>query len=63
MGMVFAAGEGIMLRVGGHFLSAPSVEVMKPQESDDENVGQHYIHTGGNHDSCLVLSVVAGSRA
>lgn len=62
MGMVFAAGEGIMLRVGGHFLSAPSVEVMKPQESDDENVGQHYIHTGGNHDSCLVLPVVAESR-
>lgn len=44
MGMVFAAGEGIMLRVGGHFLSAPSVEVMKPQEAEDENVGQHYIH-------------------
>lgn len=62
MGMVFAAGEGILLRVGGHFLSAPSVVLMKPQETDDENIGQHYIHTGGSHDSCLVLPVVAGSR-
>ncbi|KAJ5145225.1 hypothetical protein N7448_002617 [Penicillium atrosanguineum] len=63
MGMVFAAGEGILLRIGGHFLSAPPVVLMKPQESDDENVGQHYIHTGGKYDSCLVLPVIAGSRA
>lgn len=63
MGMVFAAHEGLMLRVGGHFLSAPTSEGMKPQVSDDENVGQHYIHTGGKYDSYLVLPVVAGSRA
>lgn len=63
MGMVFAANEGILLRVAGHFLSAPSTGVMKPQEPDDENIGQHYIHTGGSHDSCLILPVVAGSRA
>ncbi|OQE46180.1 hypothetical protein PENCOP_c001G01325 [Penicillium coprophilum] len=61
-GMVFAAGEGLLLRVGGHFLSAPSVAAMKPVESEDENVGQHYIHTGGEHDSCLVLPVIARSR-
>lgn len=35
MGMVFAANEGILLRVAGHFLSAPANEVMKPQEPDD----------------------------
>lgn len=63
MGMAFAAGEGILLRIGGHFLSAPSVVVMKPQEAEDENVGQHYVHTGGKYDSCLVLPVVDGSRA
>lgn len=63
MGMVFAANEGILLRVAEHFLSAPANEVMKPQEPDDENVGQHYIHTGGGYDSCLILPVVAGSRA
>ncbi|OJJ78173.1 hypothetical protein ASPBRDRAFT_656495 [Aspergillus brasiliensis CBS 101740] len=63
MGMVLAAGEGILLRVGGHFLSAPSVVAMKHQESDDENVGQHYVHTGGKYASSLVLPVIARSRA
>lgn len=63
MGMVFAANEGILLRVAGHFLSAGSTKAMKPEEPDDENIGQHYIHTGGRHDSSLILPVVAGSRA
>lgn len=62
MGMILAAGEGIMLRVAGHFLSAPSVEAMKAQEPDDENIGQHYLHTGGGRDSCLILPIAAGSR-
>lgn len=62
-GMVFAEGEGIMLRIGGHFLSEPSSELMRPQSSEDENVGKHFIHTGGKHDSCLVLPIVAGSKA
>lgn len=63
MGMVFAAGEGIMLRIAGHFLSAPVVEAMKPKATDDENVGQHHIHTGGKYDSRLILPVVGVSRA
>lgn len=63
MGMVFAAGESILLRVGGRFLSAPSVVAMKPHAPEDENVGQHYVHTGGKYDSSLVLPVVARSRA
>lgn len=62
MGMVFAKGEGIMLFVAGHFLSEPATAAMKLQEPDDENVGQHNIHTGGKYDSCLVLPVVAGNR-
>lgn len=63
MGMVFAKDEGIMLRISGHFLSEPSSEVMRPQEPEDENLGLHYIHTGGEYDSCLILPIVAGSRA
>lgn len=63
MGMVFAENEGIMLRVAGHFLSAPSHETMRLEKPDDENVGQHYIHTGGKFDSCLILPIVAGNRA
>lgn len=61
-GMVFAAGEGLLLRIGGHFLSAPSAAAMQPEESEDENVGQHYIHTGGEYVLCLVLPVIATSR-
>ncbi|KAK0256158.1 hypothetical protein LTR35_018285, partial [Friedmanniomyces endolithicus] len=63
MGMVFAEGEGVMLLVAGHFLSEPAVETMKLREPDDENVGEHHIHTGGQYDSSLILPVVAGNRA
>ena len=63
MGMIFAAGEGIMVRVAGRFLSEPSVEAMRPPVTDDENVGQHHIFTGGQYDSSLVLPVVGISRA
>ena len=63
MGMVFAPKEGIMLRVAGHFLSEPSNAYFKPEKSDDVNVGRHFIHTGGDYESSLVLPVIAGSRA
>lgn len=62
MGMVFAAGEGIMLRVAGHFISAPVVPAMATKEPDDENVGQHYVHTGGKYDSSIILPTIAGPR-
>lgn len=62
MGMVFAEGEGIMLRVAGHFLSEPPNEILRPKGPDDENVGNHFIHTGGKYDSCLILPKVAGNR-
>ncbi|KAK6076840.1 hypothetical protein SCUP234_06909 [Seiridium cupressi] len=45
IGMVFEAGEGIMLRVAGHELRLPEVEVMRSDEPLDENVGRHQIHT------------------
>ena len=62
MGMLFAAGEGMMVRVGGRFLSEPTSEMMRPKVADDENVGLHTIHTGGKYDSKLVLPVVGVSR-
>ena len=63
MGMVFAEGEGLMLLVAGHFLSEPVTEALRIQEPDDENVGQHHIHTGGKYESCLILPTIAGNRA
>ena len=62
MGVVFAEGEGIMLFIAGHVLSEPAVAAMKLQAPDDENVGQHHVHTGGQYDSHLILPIVAGSR-
>lgn len=62
MGMVFAAGEGIMLRVAGHFLSEPPNDILRPKEVDDENVGTHWIHTGGEHASHLILPKISGNK-
>lgn len=62
MGMAFAAGEGIMVRVAGRFISEPAVAIMRPKESDDENVGRHHIHTSGKYDTRLVLPIVGTSR-
>lgn len=59
VGMAFEAGEGIMLRVAGHELRLPEVEMLRADEPFDENVGNHQIHTGGNFDSSLVLPVIA----
>ena len=48
MGMLFAVGEGIMVRVPGHFRSEPPYQVMSAKESDDENVGEHaFTRAGG----------------
>lgn len=58
MGMVFAEGEGIMLRVSGHNMSLPEVEMARLQEPEDENEGTHVIHTGGDLDSRLVIPVI-----
>ena len=63
MGMVFAEGEGITLLIAGHFLSEPVNAMLKLQALDDENEGQHQVHTGGRYDSCLVLPIVAGNRS
>ncbi|KAI5194259.1 hypothetical protein E4T38_09623 [Aureobasidium subglaciale] len=46
IGMVFAKGEGIMLRVSGHDMSLPETGLCILDEPEDENVGKHVIHTG-----------------
>ena len=55
IGMVFAAGEGIMLRVAGHDQSYPEYESLRLAEPEDVNVGKHTVYTGGGYDSCLIL--------
>ncbi|MCJ1431957.1 hypothetical protein MMC27_001313 [Xylographa pallens] len=63
MGMVLAKGEGIKLLVAGLFLSEPANDAKRLKEPDDENIGQHYIDTGGKYDSHLILPIIAGNRA
>ena len=58
MGMVFAAGEGIMLRVAGHDMCHPETELIRVEKAVDENVGEHVIHTGGQYDSHLIIPVI-----
>lgn len=58
MGMVFTEGEGIMLRVSGHDMTYPEVDLVRLTEAADENVGTHVIHTGGRYDSHLILPII-----
>lgn len=58
VGMVFEAGEGLMLRVSGHDMALPEVEMMRLGEPVDENVGVQVLHTGGKYGSFLVLPVI-----
>lgn len=57
-GMTFAKGEGIMLRVSGHDMSLPETELCVMTEPDDENVGNHKIHTGGQFDCKLSIPLI-----
>lgn len=54
VGIVFAAGEGLMLPIGCQFSSAPVSEAMKPQGAEDENIVLH---------SCTVTVGVSFVRA
>lgn len=60
IGMVFAAGEGIAFNISGHDMCLPETEMCRLHEPEDENVGRHQLHTGGNYDSCLILPVIKG---
>jgi len=59
IGMVFAEGEGIMLRVSGHDMCLPETELTILTEPEDENKGTHVVHTGGKYASCLTVPVIA----
>lgn len=58
MGMAFAPGEGFMLRVAGHDMCYPETDTIPPASENNENVGDHVIHTGGEYDSVLVLPFI-----
>ncbi|KIX99073.1 uncharacterized protein Z520_05534 [Fonsecaea multimorphosa CBS 102226] len=58
MGMVFAPGEGIALRISGFDMSLPETDRISGASLNNENVGEHEVHTGGKHDSFLVLPFV-----
>jgi predicted acyl esterase len=59
MGVVYEVGEGLVLKIAGHDMSLPEVEMLRPTEPRDENKGQHIVHTGGEYDSYLVLPRIA----
>lgn len=58
MGIAFAPGEGIMLRVAGHDMCLPETSQIKAASANNENVGVHKIHTGGKFQSCIVLPFI-----
>ncbi|KAG7410050.1 Cocaine esterase [Fusarium oxysporum f. sp. rapae] len=60
IGMVFAAGEGIALNVSGHDMCLPETDLCRLTEPEDDNVGRHYVHTGGKYDSHLIIPVIMG---
>ena len=59
IGMTFAAGEGIMLRISGHDMALPETRLTVLTEPEDENVGKHIVHTGGKYSSVLSIPVIS----
>jgi hypothetical protein len=62
MGLVFAAGEGIMLRISGHNKNGFLFDKAKLTKPEDVNIGQHKVYTGGKYDSQFILPIVSGNR-
>jgi hypothetical protein len=58
IGMVFAPGEGLMLRVSGHDMCYPETETIGMEPVSNENIGEHVIHTGGKYESSLILPFI-----
>ncbi|CAG9982197.1 unnamed protein product [Clonostachys byssicola] len=52
-GLIFDAGERLLLYVSGHYMTLPEFETMPPYEN--HNRGEHIIHVGGEYDSSLVF--------
>ncbi len=59
IGMVFAKGEGIMLRISGHDMCLPEFEGVRLTEAVDSNVGIHNVYTGKEYPSSLTLPVIS----
>ena len=55
IGMVFAPGEGIVLRVSGHDMAYPETEILGLRGPSGGNVGEHWIHSGQKYDSHVTL--------
>lgn len=62
VGMVFEAGEGLMVRVSGHDMSLPEVEMLRLTEPVDQNRGRHIVHTDGDYGSFVALPVISQER-
>ncbi|USP77051.1 hypothetical protein yc1106_04325 [Curvularia clavata] len=60
IGMTFEAGEGIALNISGHDMCLPETELCRLANPEDENIGRHHIHTGGEYDSHLIIPVIKG---
>lgn len=59
IGMVFAAGEGILLKISGHNMCLPETEMCQLTEPEDCNVGRHMVYTGGEYQSLLTVPIVS----
>ncbi len=58
IGMVFAAGEGLLLRVSGHDMCLPETEMCRLTEPEDENIGIHVLWAGGEYPSSVTVPVI-----
>lgn len=65
MAMIFDKGEGIALRIAGHDLGIPEMELPRGlplPASPKPTETLHHIHTGGQHDSLLVIPVLPTAK-
>ncbi|KAJ5660925.1 uncharacterized protein N7484_000297 [Penicillium longicatenatum] len=56
-GMVFDAGEKLVLRVSGHSMTLAEFVPLRGQLANG-NVGKHHVHCGGENQSKLVIPLV-----
>lgn len=59
IGMVFAPGEGILLRISGHSMDHAVTGHCILTEPMDDNVGAHTVYTGGIYASVLTVPVIS----
>lgn len=57
-GTLFRAGETLRLVVQGHDLNVYGEQVFAQRHAYTVNAGRHVLHTGGDHDSFLLVPVV-----